>query len=121
MKCENVLRKNRDLNELVRVFKNPIADPESIAEAGERILLVLYGYSGLKNVDLQDSDEEEDTETVLQQTIDEIEEEGDEVEEENPTADNLEELPIREVLLSSEDEELAKPGPPGIVKRRIMR
>ena len=72
------------------------------------------------NVDLQESDEEVDTETVSQQTFDEIEEEGDEVEEDNTIAENLEQLSIHEVLLSPEDQELAKPGPSGIAKRRRM-
>ncbi|XP_023310831.1 uncharacterized protein LOC111691767 [Anoplophora glabripennis] len=57
---------------------------------------------------------------AVSRTFDEIEEEGDEVEEENPIADNLEELHIHEVLFSFEDEELAKPGPSGIAKRRRM-
>lgn len=50
LKCANILRKNRDLNELVQVCKNPNADPESIAEAGERFLLALYGYIGVKSM-----------------------------------------------------------------------
>ncbi|GBM33104.1 hypothetical protein AVEN_9645-1 [Araneus ventricosus] len=32
-----------------KVFKNPNADPEIIAEAGERFLLELYGYSDVKS------------------------------------------------------------------------
>lgn len=69
---------------------------------------------------LPDSDEEEESETVFQQIYDEIEDEGDDIEEDNPIADNVEELPIREVLLGSVDEELPKPGPSGIAKRRRM-
>lgn len=47
-------------------------------------------------------------------TYDEIEEEGDRIEEDNPTADNVEELPIRQILLGSGDEDLRKSGPSGI-------
>jgi hypothetical protein len=49
MKFINVLRKNPDLNEIIQVFKNPNADPEIIAKAGERVLLELYSYSNVKS------------------------------------------------------------------------
>jgi hypothetical protein len=49
MKFINVLRKNPDLNEIIQVFKNPNADPEIIAKAGERVLLELYSYSTVKS------------------------------------------------------------------------
>jgi hypothetical protein len=52
MKCVNVLLKNPHLKELVQVFKNQDANPEIIAEAGERFLLTLYGYSGVKSISL---------------------------------------------------------------------
>ncbi|KMQ85933.1 hypothetical protein RF55_15251 [Lasius niger] len=52
MKCVNVLLKNPHLKELVQVFKNQDANPEVIAEAGERFLLILYGYSGVKSMSL---------------------------------------------------------------------
>lgn len=52
IKCTNVLRKNRDLNELVQVFKNQNDDPEIIVEAGECFLLALYDYSGVKSISL---------------------------------------------------------------------
>jgi hypothetical protein len=38
MKFINVLRKNPGLNEIMQGFKNPNADPEIIAKAGERVL-----------------------------------------------------------------------------------
>ncbi|GBP59015.1 hypothetical protein EVAR_15016_1 [Eumeta japonica] len=40
--------KNPDLNEVIEVFKNPNADPEVIAKAGERFLIELYSYSDVK-------------------------------------------------------------------------
>jgi hypothetical protein len=49
MKFINVLRKNPDLNEIIQVFKNPNANPEIIAKAGERVLLELYSYSNVKS------------------------------------------------------------------------
>jgi hypothetical protein len=49
MKFINVLRKNPDLTEIIQVFKNPNADPEIIAKAGERVLLELYSYSNVKS------------------------------------------------------------------------
>jgi hypothetical protein len=49
MKFINVLRKNPDLNEIIQVFKNPNADPEIIAKAGECVLLELYSYSNVKS------------------------------------------------------------------------
>ena len=45
----NVLRKNPNLSEVIQAFKNPNADPEIIAKAGERFLLELYSYSDVKN------------------------------------------------------------------------
>ena len=66
---------------------------------------------------LQESDEEG---TVYQQTFDEIGEGGDEGKEDNRIAENLEQLPNHEVLLSPEDQKLAKRGPSGIEKGRRM-
>lgn len=240
IKCINVLRKNPDLNEVIQEFKNPNADPEIIAKAGERFLLALYGYSGVKSMSLnnyryacftksayknkfniaslppteaaarqhsfrtyhqvqqwygneqnaeqwgwkrsknglipvttleppapetllklisckckkgceracgcrkaglkcsvictncsgtcdnsqvpsQDSDEEEETETVLEQTYDEIEDEEDCNETDNPIADDVEEISICDVSIGTEDDELATPGPSRTAKRRRMR
>ncbi|GBM77030.1 hypothetical protein AVEN_67134-1 [Araneus ventricosus] len=45
MKFINVLRKNPNFNKVIQVFS---VDPEIIAEAGERFLLELYGYSDVK-------------------------------------------------------------------------
>ncbi|KAG5872269.1 hypothetical protein JTB14_015445 [Gonioctena quinquepunctata] len=66
----------------------------------------------------QDSDEEEVTETVLEQTYDEIEEEEDHNEADNPIADDVEEISICNVSTGTEDDELATPGQSRIAKRR---
>lgn len=49
MKFIKVLRKKPYLNEVIEVFKNPNADPEVIAKAGERFIVELYSYSDVKN------------------------------------------------------------------------
>ena len=93
---------------------------EQNSEECQFICANCHGTCNNSDVDPQESDEDEDTETVSQQTFDEIEEKGDEVEEDNPIGEDFEQLPIHEVLLSPEDQELAKPGPSGIAKRRRM-
>ncbi|KAF2882552.1 hypothetical protein ILUMI_23630 [Ignelater luminosus] len=132
MKFINVLQKNPDLNEVIQVFKNPNADPEIIAKAGERFLLKLYSYINVKSkksigicdnsqVPSQDSDEEEETETVFVQTYDEIENEEDCYETDNPIADDVEEISVCDVLVGTKDDELATPGSSRTAKRRKMR
>lgn len=46
LKFVKTLTKNPHLADVVSVFKNPEATPESIAAAGERFLVNVYGYTG---------------------------------------------------------------------------
>ncbi|GBM38763.1 hypothetical protein AVEN_210502-1 [Araneus ventricosus] len=239
MKFINVLRKNPNFNEVIQIFKNPNSDPEIIAQAGERFLLELYGYSDVKSkesmslndyryicftksaykskfnmaslppieaearqhsfrtyhqiqqwywneqnaeqwgwnrnknglipvttleppapeillklisckckkgcqkacgcrkaglkcsvickncsgtcdnsqVPSHDGDEEEETETVFEQTYDGIGNEEDRDENDNPIADDA----VCDVSIDTEDDELATPGPPRTAKRRRLR
>ncbi|GBN61624.1 hypothetical protein AVEN_147688-1, partial [Araneus ventricosus] len=202
--------KNPNFNEVIQVFKNPKADPEIIAEAGERFLLELYGYSDVKTAARQhsfrtyhraqkwygneqnteqwgwnrnknglirvttleppapetllklisckckkgcqkacgcrkaglkysvicticsgtcdnsqvpshDSVEEEETESVFEQTYDGIENEEDRDESDNPIVDDAEEISVCDLSIDTDDDELATLGPSRTAKRRRLR
>ncbi|GBM87937.1 hypothetical protein AVEN_81779-1 [Araneus ventricosus] len=68
-----------------------------------------------------DSDEEEETETVFEQTHDGIENEEDRDESDNPFADDAEEILVCDVSIDTEDDEVATPGPSRTAKRRRLR
>ncbi|GBL62421.1 hypothetical protein AVEN_37938-1 [Araneus ventricosus] len=68
-----------------------------------------------------DSDEEEKTETVFEQTYNGIENEEDPNEYDNPIADDAEEISVCDVSIDTEDDEPATPGPSRTAKRRRLR
>ena len=72
-------------------------------------------------VPLQDSDEEEETESILEQTYDGIEEQEDINEADDPITDDVAEISICDISLNAEDDELAKPGPSRTARQRRMR
>ena len=46
LKFVKALTKNPDLGDVIKVFKNSNATPQSITEAGERFLVEVYGHNG---------------------------------------------------------------------------
>ncbi|GBM02149.1 hypothetical protein AVEN_1094-1 [Araneus ventricosus] len=79
------------------------------------------GTCGNSQVPSHDSDEEEETETVFEQTYNGIENEEDPDESDNPIADDAEEISVCDVSIDTEDEEPATPGPSRTAKRRRLR
>ncbi|GBM77632.1 hypothetical protein AVEN_34458-1 [Araneus ventricosus] len=68
-----------------------------------------------------DSNEEEETETVFEQTYDGIENEEDRDESDNPISDDAEEISVCDFSIDTEDDELATPFPSRTAKRRRLR
>ncbi|GBO04843.1 hypothetical protein AVEN_102219-1 [Araneus ventricosus] len=69
----------------------------------------LSGTCDNSQVPSHDSDGEEETETVFEQTYDGIENEEDRDESDNPIADDAEEMSVCDVSIDTEDDELATP------------
>ncbi|GBL90244.1 hypothetical protein AVEN_130356-1 [Araneus ventricosus] len=76
------------------------------------------GACDTSQVPSHDNDEEEETETVFEQTYDGIENEENPDESDNPIAVDAEEISVCDVSIDTEDDELETPGPSKTAKQR---
>ncbi|GBL66152.1 hypothetical protein AVEN_141576-1 [Araneus ventricosus] len=93
-------------------------------KAGLKCSVICTNCSGTcdnSQVPSHDSDEEEETEIVFEQTYDGIENEEDRDESDHPIADDAEEISVCDFSIDTEDDELATPGSSRTAKRRRLR
>ncbi|KAG5876024.1 hypothetical protein JTB14_009813 [Gonioctena quinquepunctata] len=97
----------------VRLIKK--VDPLNLKDA------IRYDFRCLKFISLNVDDiEEEETDTILEQINDEIENEEDHDETDDPIVDDAEETSVFDISIGIEDDENPTPGPSTRMKRRKL-
>ncbi|GBM04498.1 hypothetical protein AVEN_197902-1 [Araneus ventricosus] len=116
IKLLGVMNAGIQIGDLVPINPLLIFQRMCIAKESEKELEKFFtGTCDNSQVPSYDSDEEEETEAVFEQTYDGIKNEEDRDEYDNPIA---EEISVCDVSIDTEDDELATPGPSTTAKRR---